>query len=100
MSDSAGLGPIVRHLAIAGKIHRLAAEVDTSWPAGSPVCKYLKDMGEDVLPQTAQIADLTGAAECTASRHGLNLTSKTGSRNRFGFYRYRLLACSPRLHVT
>jgi UDP:flavonoid glycosyltransferase YjiC (YdhE family) len=74
MSGSAGLGHVTRDLAIAREIRFLAPAVDISWLASSPAKEYLRETGEDVLPEAEEWADLTSLAEAVAKPGRLNIT--------------------------
>lgn len=73
MSGSAGLGHVTRDVAIAGQIRSLEP-VEIRWLASSPAKEYLREAGEDVLPEADKWADLTAIAEADAKGGRLNIT--------------------------
>ncbi len=74
MSGSAGLGHVTRDVAIAREIRSLVRDADIRWLASSPAKEYLREAGEELLPEAESWADLTSAAEAMATPGKLNIT--------------------------
>jgi UDP-N-acetylglucosamine:LPS N-acetylglucosamine transferase len=72
-SGSIGLGHIVRDLAIAEELRRQVPGIQISWLAAHPADLLLKEAGEKVLPEAADVADDSISAESAAKGYKLNL---------------------------
>ena len=73
ISGSIGLGHAARDLAIARELRRLNPSAEVMWLAGEPARQLIREAGENVLPESAGIAE-TGVAEQTAGEFSLNVT--------------------------
>ena len=74
ISWTLGLGHITRDLEIARELRKLIPDVELSWLACSPARELLLDAGENVLPESQQLANETELIEQIAEKaHRLNL---------------------------
>ena len=73
-SGSIGLGHVTRDVAIADEIRKVRPDVEIDWLAAPPASDYLKDRGEQLLPEAARLGAGTAAAEATAKPNRLNIT--------------------------
>ena len=87
ISGSIGLGHVLRDLAIAGELRRQRPGVAISWLAATPADGILREAGETVLPECADLADANAVAERAADGPRLSLirygfsAARTWSRN-------------------
>lgn len=87
ISGSVGLGHISRDLAIANALRGQCPELELSWLAASPADRMIRDAGEHLLPDAADLVDESDIAEQAANGANLNLVSyafrarKSWSRN-------------------
>jgi UDP-N-acetylglucosamine:LPS N-acetylglucosamine transferase len=73
ISGSLGLGHIVRDLAITRELRKQNPDIEISWLAASPASSLLKEMGENLLPESELYANDNMIAEKTATGFHLNL---------------------------
>lgn len=85
ISGSIGLGHANRDLAIARQLRRLNPSAEVMWLAGEPARQLIREAGENVLPESEEIAE-TGFAEDSAGEFSLNLI-KYVSRAQTGWSR-------------
>jgi UDP:flavonoid glycosyltransferase YjiC (YdhE family) len=87
ISGSVGLGHVSRDLAIANALRSKCPDLKVSWLAASPADRMIRDAGEHLLPDAAELVDESAVAEQAASGTNLNLVSyafmarKSWSRN-------------------
>jgi UDP:flavonoid glycosyltransferase YjiC (YdhE family) len=73
VSSSIGLGHVTRDLAIAKELRAQHPELELSWLASSPADELIRDAGEHLLPDAADLADATVVAEQAARGARLSL---------------------------
>ncbi len=73
VSGSLGLGHIGRDLAIARELRRQNEGVDIDWLAAPPADQVLREAGENLLPEAAELGDENAVAEDHASDGSLSL---------------------------
>ncbi|MBI4720501.1 MAG: glycosyltransferase [Chitinivibrionia bacterium] len=78
MSGSLGLGHITRDLAIARELRKLHPAMELAWLAGSPADRLIKEAGEELLPEAADLADENAVAEQSADGATLSLIRYVG----------------------
>ena len=72
ISGSIGLGHANRDLAIARELRCQHPSAEIMWLAGEPARQVIREAGENVLPESAGIAE-TGLAEKSAGQFSLDL---------------------------
>jgi len=78
MSGSLGLGHITRHLPIARELRTQHPELNLCWLAASPADQLIKEAGEHLLPEAADLADENAVAEQAARGASLSLIRYVG----------------------
>jgi predicted glycosyltransferase len=74
ISGSLGLGHVVRDLAIANELRKQSPEVGISWLACHPASQFLREAGEDLLPQASLYGNENVPAEkAAATGYRLNI---------------------------
>lgn len=73
VSGSLGLGHIGRDLAIARELRLQNPGLSVDWLAASPADRVLRDAGEPLLPEAAELSDDNEIAEAQANGGRLNL---------------------------
>ena len=73
ISGSIGLGHASRNLAIARELRRMRPDVDIAWLAAAPADQFLREAGEPLLPECAEMVDESAIAEATARGSRLSL---------------------------
>jgi len=73
ISGSLGLGHVTRDLAIANELRKLLQEVHIEWLAAEPASIFLKEAGEQLVPDADQYANENLPAEQSARGVHLNL---------------------------
>jgi len=73
ISGSIGLGHVSRDLAIARELRRLRPDVDIAWLAAAPADRFLREAGEPLLPECAEMIDESAIAEGAARGSSLSL---------------------------
>ena len=73
ISGSVGLGHVARDLAIARAMRSQCPELELSWLAASPADQVIRDAGEHLLPDAADLVDASAIAEQSASGARLSL---------------------------
>ncbi len=87
ISGSIGLGHVLRDLAIAREMRRQRPGLAISWLAATPADRVLREAGETVLPDCADLADANAVAERAADGSRLSLirygfsAARTWARN-------------------
>jgi len=74
ISSTLGLGHITRDIAIAKEIRKTIPNTKINWVAAPPVCDYLKEHNETLLPESKNWPSETLVAENTREGVNLNLT--------------------------
>lgn len=72
-SGSLGLGHVVRDLAIATELRKQIPGAQIHWLAAHPADLFLKEAGEELLPESELIANVNNPAERAAGAFNLNL---------------------------
>jgi UDP:flavonoid glycosyltransferase YjiC (YdhE family) len=73
ISGSIGLGHVSRDLAIARELRRVRPDVGIAWLAAPPADRFLREAGEPLLPECAEMVDESAIAEATARGSRLSL---------------------------
>lgn len=73
VSGSIGLGHVTRDLAIAQQLRSDLPNLELSWLAASPADQVIRESGENLLPEAADLADQSAIAEAAARGTSLNL---------------------------
>lgn len=73
VSGSLGLGHIGRDLAIARQLRREVEDLAIDWLAASPADRVVREAGENLLPEAAELGDENAVAEAHANGGGLSL---------------------------
>ncbi|HOT00624.1 MAG TPA: glycosyltransferase [Acidobacteriota bacterium] len=73
ISGSIGLGHVSRDLAIARTLREMRPDVAIDWLAASPADRYLRDAGERLLPECADLVEESSLAEAAAQGARLSL---------------------------
>jgi UDP:flavonoid glycosyltransferase YjiC (YdhE family) len=73
ISGSIGLGHVSRDVAIARELRRLRPDIDIAWLAAAPADRFLREAGEPLLPECAEMIDESAIAEGTARGSRLSL---------------------------
>ncbi|MFC1502301.1 glycosyltransferase [bacterium] len=73
ISWQGAMGHITRDLAIARELHQMNPDVDISWMAHPLARKLIKQAGEKLLPESAQVADYNLVGLRAISEFSLNL---------------------------
>lgn len=73
ISGSIGLGHVSRDVAIVRALRERRAGVQVDWLAAAPADGYLRDAGEHLLPESAELADESALAEAAAEGAQLSL---------------------------
>ena len=82
MSGSLGLGHITRDLAIARELRKQNPEMELSWLAASPADQLIREAGEHLLPEAADLSDENAVAEQSARGASLSLIRYVGRARR------------------
>lgn len=72
-SGSLGLGHVVRDLAIAAELRKQIPGIHIYWLAAHPANVFLKEAGEELLPEAELVANVNNPAESAAGAFKLNL---------------------------
>ncbi len=73
ISGSIGLGHVSRDLAIVRALREIRPGVAIDWLAAPPADRYLRDAGERLLPECAELVEESALAEAAAQGARLNL---------------------------
>ena len=73
ISGSIGLGHVFRDLASARELRRMRPDDDIAWLAAASADRFLREAGEPLRPQCAEMVDESAIAEAIARGSRLSL---------------------------
>ena len=75
VSGSLGLGHATRDIAIARELRKEIPDIDLQWLAAEPAASLIREVGEKIVPESAEYANDTETAENLARGTKINLMS-------------------------